>query len=92
MVFGGPGVFFEAGLHICRVLLHEAGEGHVQIRGGLVLLFPLPRLGLPLGLESPLLRLLPFTGPVGVAVDHTPGAGLFFFVDRHYISFLSAPP
>ena len=92
MFFGGPGVFFEAGPHICCVLLHEAGKGHIQVGGGLVLLLPLPRLGIPLGLESSLLRLLPFTGPVGVAVDHPPGAGLFFFVDRHYVSFLSAPP
>ncbi len=92
VVFGSPGVFFETGFHIRRVLLHEAGKGHVQIRGGFVLLLPLPRLGIPFSLEPPLLRLLPFAGPVGVAVDHPPGAGLFFFVDRHYDSFLSAPP
>ena len=31
MLLGCPGVFLDTGLHICRVLLHEALEGHIQI-------------------------------------------------------------
>ena len=83
MVLSGPGVFLEPGLHIRRVEVHEALKGHVQIGAGLIELFPLPCLCLPLGLEAPLLGLLAFAVPVGVAVDRPPGVGLFFLVDCH---------
>ena len=83
MVLSGPGVFLEPGLHIRRVEVHEALKGHVQIGAGLIELFPLPCLCLPLGLEAPLLGLLAFAVPVGVAVDRPLGVGLFFLVDCH---------
>ena len=83
MLLCGPSVFLEPGLHVRRVEVHETLEGHVQISAGLVELFPLPCLCLPLGLEAPLLGLLAFAVPVGIAVDRPPGVGLFFLVDCH---------
>lgn len=83
MVLGGPGVFLEPSFHIRCVEVHETPEGHVQIGAGLVELFALPGLCLPLGLEAPLLGLLALAVSVGVAVDCPPGIGLFFLVDRH---------
>ena len=83
VVFDGPGVFLEPGFHIRCVEVHEAPEGHIQISAGLVELFALPGLCLPLGLEAPLLGLLALAVSVGVAVDRPPGVGLFFFIDCH---------
>ena len=40
------------------VYKRQALEGHVQISGGFIELFPLPCLSRPLGLEAPLLSLL----------------------------------
>ena len=86
MLLGCPGVFLDTGLHICRVLLHETLEGHIQIGGCLVELFTLPRLSLSFGLEPSLLCLLLFACPVGIAVDHSPSTGLFFLVNCHRIT------
>ena len=83
MILGGPGVFLEPGLHIRRVEFYETAEGHIQIGGGFVELFPFPCLRLPLGLEAPFLGLLALAIPVSIAVDCPPGVGLFFFIDRH---------
>ena len=83
VVLGGPGVFLEPGLHIRRVEVHEALKGHIQVGAGLIELFPLPSLRLPLGLEAPFLGLLALAVPVGVAVDCPPGVGFFFLIDRH---------
>ena len=49
----------------------------------LVELFPLPGLCLPFGLESPLLGLLALAVPVSIAVNCSPGIGLFFLIDCH---------
>ena len=83
MILGGPGVFLEPGLHIRRVEVHKAPEGHAQIGAGFVELFALPGLSLPFGLEAPFLGLLALAVPVGVAVDRSPSIRLFFFLDRH---------
>ena len=83
MILGGPGVFLEPGFHVCRIEVHETFEGHVQIGGRFVELFPFPCLRLPLGLEATLLGLLALAVPVSIAVDCPPGVGLFFFLDRH---------
>ena len=83
MVFSSPGIFLKPSFHICRVEVHEALKGHVQIGAGLVELFALPGLCLSLSLESALLRLLAFSIPVGIAKDRAPGVGLFFFVNCH---------
>ena len=92
MLLGGPSVFFEPGFHVCRIEVHKALEGHVQISGGFIELFPLPCLSLPLGLEAPLLGLLSLTVPVSIAVDGPPGIGLFFLIDRHQIPLPSFSP
>lgn len=83
VVFGSPGVFLKPSFHICRVEIHEALKGHVQIGAGLVELFAFLGLCLPFCLESALLRLLAFSVPVGIAIDRAPGIGLFFFVNCH---------
>ena len=83
MVLGSPGVLLEPGFHIRRVEVHETLEGHVQISAGLVELFALPGLCLPLGLEAPLLGLLALAVPVSIAVDRPPGVCLFFLIDCH---------
>ena len=85
MLLSCPGVFLDASLHICRVLLNKALEGHIQIGGCLPKLFTLPSLCLSFGLESSLLRLLLFACPVGIAVDHSPCASLFFLINCHRI-------
>ena len=91
MVFRCPCVFFDAGLHICRVLLHEARKRHIQIGGGFIELFTLPSQCFPLCLEAASLRLLALSCPVRIAVDHTPCVRFFFLIDCHYESFLSSP-
>ena len=83
VILGGPGVFLEPGLHIRRVEFYETAEGHIQIGGGFVELFPFPCLRLPLGLEAPLLGLLALAVPVSIAVDRPPGVCLFFLIDCH---------
>ena len=83
MFLGGPGILLEPGFYVCRVEVHEALKGHVQVGSGFIKLLPLPCLCLPLGLEAPLLGLLARTIPVGIAVDRPPGVGLFFLIDRH---------
>ena len=92
MVFRCPCVFFDMGLHICRVLLHEARKRHIQIGGGFIELFALPSQCFPLCLETASLRLLAFSCPVRIAVDHTPCVRFFFLIDCHYESFLSGLP
>ena len=83
MLLCGPSVFLEPGLHICCVKFHKTFEVHIQISAGFMNLFTLPCLCLSLGLEAPLLGLLAFAVPVGIAVDRPPGVGLFFLVDCH---------
>ena len=92
VILGGPGVFLEPGFHVCRIEVHEALEGHIQIGGGFVELFPFPCLRLPLGLETPLLGLFALAVPAGIAVDRSPGVGLFFLIDCHQLPLLSFSP
>ena len=92
VILGGPGVFLEPGFHVCRIEVHEALEGHIQIGGGFVELFPFPCLRLPLGLETPLLGLFALAVPVGIAVDRSSGVGLFFLIDCHQLPLLSFSP
>ena len=91
MVFRCPCVFFDTGLHICRLLLHEARKRHIQIGGGFIKLFTFPSQCFPLCLETAFLRLLALSCPVRIAVDHTPCVRFFFLIDCHYESFLSSP-
>ena len=73
MLLGCPSVFLDTGLHICRVLLHETLEGHIQIGGCLAELFTLPSLCFSFGLKSSLLRLLLFACPIGIATRTSTG-------------------
>ena len=86
MLLGCPCVFLNAGLHICRVLLHEALESHIQIGSRFIELFTLPSLCFTLGLKTTLLCLLLFTRPIGVAINHSPSACFFFFINCHLIT------
>ena len=83
VVFGCPGVLLKPSFHIRCVEIHEALKCHIQISTGLVELFPLPSLRLPLGLEAPLLGLLALAVSISIAVDYPPGVGLFFLIDCH---------
>ena len=82
----GPSVFLEPSLHIRCVKFHKAFEVHIQVGTGFMNLFTLPGLRLSLGLETPLLGLLPLAIPIGIAINCPPGAGFFFFVNCHYDS------
>ena len=81
VLFRGPRVFLDAGLHILGVLLNKRSELHIQVGGSLIELFTLPCLRFALGLEAAFLCLFPFTCPVHITVDDPPCICLFLFVD-----------
>ena len=90
-----PSVFLDPAFHICRIGLHEAGKGHIQIRFCLVELFPLPRQCFPFCQKASLCRLLPFSLPIGITIVDLPCVCFRFLVDchsNHFLSLFSAVP
>ena len=88
MILCAPGILFQPCLQILGIVLHKAGEGHIQIRRHLVHLLTLPCLGFMLACKTPLGTLLLLSRPIGVAVDHPPCICLVVLIDAHP----AAPP
>ena len=72
VLFRRPCVFLQTRLQIFCVSFCEAAERHVHLRACFAKLLTFPRLGFALCLKAALLRLLPLTVPIGIAVNSTP--------------------
>ena len=83
MILCAPGIFFQPCFQILGIVLHKAGEGHIQIRRYLVHLLPFPCLGFMLAGKPPPGTLLLLSRPIGVAVDHSPRVCLVVLIDTY---------